>query len=248
MESVFHLKKRWGPLKSHLKKKAGAYMHIYTSSSDVIFFDLPYNAKRLLDDSVDRTGRGWSSLREGRIFSGVSGILLARIESALAFCFATLSSAAMALGLGLAFPLAVVPIALLHGGSRIPGISSFSFAQSFREASGAILFRSFKVYALAIPIVLLFLGAASLNTFLPGLLQPKGSAFQAIHAAAAPLGPLQRIRAVVLGAGAMVGAPNAKISPLAEAEDYLRAFSSFNSLTEVQVSTLQEHRTSVQWG
>lgn len=219
-------------------------MDIYTSSADVIFFDAPYNAKRLLDDSVERTGRGWSSIREGRILSGVSDILLARIESVAAFCFAALSSAVIGFGMAVAAVLtlnfALVPIAVLYIGSYIPGISSFSLVKSFRETSGDIFYRSFKVYTLAIPIVVLFLGTASINTFLPGLFQPQGFAFRSIHAAAAPLGPIQRIRAVVPGTVAIVGSET-DLSILAAVEDFFRALSSFNYLREVETPSLTHH-------
>lgn len=213
-------------------------MDIYNSSS--LTFEMPYDAKRLLDDSVTRTLRGYSSICAGEVLTGCGNILLARIESAAAWAFVALSSAVLMLGSTLMTPCFLIPATVLNLASRIPGVSSFESVQNFTRDSSNAIYRTLKVHFIAIPVIFLFLSASSINTFIPGILKPQNVFFSSVHRMVEPLGPLQTIRATVSGVTSIVGTET-ELSALDAAEEYLRALSCQNYLREETVSRVTHH-------
>jgi hypothetical protein len=214
-------------------------MHIYSSEAS-FFFSAPYNAKRLLDDSVERTLRGYSGIREGAIVTGFGNILLSRVESATAFSFVALSATFLTLGGVIVTPCFLIPATVLTLISRIPGISSFESVQNFTRESSNAIYRTLRIYLVAIPVIFLFLSASGVNTFLPGVLKPQNLVFNSIHGMVESLGSLQTIRAIVPNVTEVVGTET-EMSALAGAEEYFRALSSQNYLREVRVSSLTHH-------
>ena len=215
-------------------------MHIYNSDASLFFFSTPYNAKRLLDDSVERTLRGYRGIGEGAIVAGFGNILLARVESATAFSFVALSATFLTLGGVIITPCFLIPATALNLISRVPGISSFESVQNFTRESSNAIYRTLRIYLVAIPVISLFLSASGINTFLPGVLKPQNMVFNSIHRMVEPLGPLQTIRGIVPNVTEVVGTET-ELSILAGAEEYLCALSSQNYLREVRVSYLTDH-------
>jgi hypothetical protein len=214
-------------------------MDIYTDGN-FLFFHLPYDAKRLLDDSIDRTLRGYRGISEGAVLTGCGNILLARVESVAAFSFAALSTAILTLGGAIVAPCFLIPATALNLISRIPGISSFASVQNFTQDSSDAIYRTLKIYLLAIPVIFLFLSASAINTFLPGILKSQNVFVNSIHGIVEPLGPLLTIRAIVQDVAEIVGTTT-NISLLAGVEEYFRALSSQNYLKDVWVSSLTHH-------
>lgn len=215
-------------------------MKIHSSKSEWFTFSLPYNAKRLLDDSITRTLRGYNLIGEGTILTGCGYILLGRIESVVACAFVSLSSALFVLGSIIATPCFLLPGVALNLASRIPGISSFETVQNFIRESSNVIYRTLKINFIAIPIIFLFLSASIVNTFLPGILKPQNIFSRSIHWMVESLGPLQTIRVVVPGAATIVGTEK-NLSILAVGEEHFRALSSQNYLREVVASDLTHY-------
>jgi hypothetical protein len=223
-------------------------VNIYSSDSDFYFFSTPYNAKRLLDDSVERTLKGYTDMSEGALVTGFGHILLARIESAAAFSFVALSSAMLAAA-GFLIDWFVIPVVALNLISRVPGISSFESVRDFTRDSSDILYRALRIHLIGISVVVLFLFASGINTFLPGVLRPRDRIFNSIQLVVEPLGPLQTIRAIVPGVtevdgrevDAEVDGREMEMSLLGGVEEYFRALSSQNYLREVRVAFLTHH-------
>lgn len=212
-------------------------MLIYNNEASFLFFSTPYNAKRLLDDSVERTLRGYRGVGEGAMINGFGHILLARVESAIAFSFVALSAAFLTLGVVILTPYFLIPATALNLISRVPGISSFQSVQNFTRKSSNVIYRTLRVYLVAIPVIFLFLSASGINTFLPGVLKPQKGVFDSIHRSVACLGPLKTIRAIVPSMTEVVGTET-DLSALEGIEEYFRALSSQNYLREEIVSSL----------
>jgi len=218
-------------------------MDLYSSSSDFYSFSGPYNAKRLLHDSVTRTLEGYNSICQRTfvgVLTGCGNILLARIESATAFVFVTISAMVSLIYPGFAFPFILIPVTLLNILSRFPGISSFTVVQDFTRETSSLIVRALRVSFLALPVIFLFLTTAGINTVVPGMLGSENGFFRLLHWMVEPLGPLEHIRAVVPGRTSEVGTKSVT-SPVSDAEDYLRALSYRNYLTEETVSLLIYH-------
>lgn len=218
-------------------------MQIYSCEANFFFFSAPYNAKRLLDDSVERTLRGYRAIGERFIVTGFGGfgnILFARVESAAAFSFVALSAILLAAGGAIMIPCFLIPATALNLISRVPGISSFASVQNFTRDSSNAIYRTLKICLLAIPVIFLFLSASGINTFLPGVLKPQNVFFNSIHELVESLGPLQTVRVIVPNVTEIVGTET-EMSVLAGVEDYFRALSSQNYLREVRVSFLTHH-------
>ena len=216
-------------------------MSIYSGGGDFIF-DISYKAKQLLDNSVARTLRGDSSIKKGAVITGCGNILLARIESVVAFAFVALSAMFLFLGSAITAPCFLVPAIVLNLASRIPGIASFKAVQNFTRNSSSAIFRTFKVCLMEIPVIFLFLTASGINIFLPGILKSDNIFFKTIHNIVKSLGPLQRIRAVVPNITTVVGTKE-KLSILEEAEECLRALSYKNYLKEEEFDLIIHHRS-----
>lgn len=207
-------------------------MKIYSSETDSFCFFTGYSAKLLLKDSIRRTLNGF----EKGSLSGIGHILLARIESVAAFALAGFSATFFTLCSLFATPCILIPAAVLNLASRLPGISSYAAVKKFTQASSDLIYRICRVHAIGIPVIILFLTASGVNTFLPGLLKAKNLFLDAIQTRVAPLGPLKTLRAVferkVLGE--FVGTER-YLSSLEAVEEYLRALGPQNILREVKV-------------
>lgn len=215
-------------------------MDIYSNDTDFIFFSAPYNAKRLLDDSITRTLHGYRLICKGAVLTGCGNILLGRLESVASFAFVALSSAFLTVGSTIMTPCFIIPTTILNLASRIPGISSFESVQSFTQSSSNAIYRTLKVNLIAIPTIFLFLSASAVNIFLPGILKSQNIFFNSIHGMVKSLGPLQRIRAIVPDVTNIIGTEK-NLSVLAGAEEYFRALSCQNYLREITVPHLTHH-------
>lgn len=204
-------------------------MDIYTSEANIIFFSAPYNAKRLLDDSIQRAARG-----------GLNNHLLARIESAAAFCLTTLSASLLAMGSAIMTPCFLIPAVALNLLSRFPGISSFKSVREFTDRSSDAIYRTLRIHVIAILVISLFLIASVTNTFVP--LKQDNHLSNTLQRLVNPLGPLQTIRAIVPNVGDVVGTQS-RLSALGGAEEYVRALSNKNYLSDVQVDSIVHHYT-----
>lgn len=215
-------------------------MDIYSSDAGYIFFSMPYNAKRLLDDSVTRTLDGYNSIPQGAIFTGCGDILLARVESVTAGVFVILSGVFLMMSCAVMTPCCLVLAIPLNLASLIPGVSSFESLQNFTQDCNDAIYRLIKVQFIAIPVIFLFLSASTFNTFLPGILGPQNIFFSSIHSMVESLGQLHTINAVVPGEVSVVGTET-KLSIVEAVEEYLRAMSYQNYLREVTVAHLIHH-------
>lgn len=216
------------------------HMHIY---SDEAIFNMSYGAKRLLNDSVSRTLRGFNQIGEGAILTGSGNLILARIESVAAFAMVAISSSFILIIGVVITPLFLPPTIVLNLASRIPGISSFESVQNFTSSSSNVIIRVIKVSLAAIPATSLFLATSCINTFLPGALGTQNIFFRLIHSIVKPLGPLQRIIAVVDNTK-IQGMPNKKDSFLEFYEEYFRALSYKNYLTSHRYESVTHHYTT----
>lgn len=217
-------------------------MHIYSSDGDFFFFDAPYDAKRLLNDSVKRTLRGYRSIKEDSVLTGFGHILLARIESAIAFVFVAISATFLLMVGVVIAPCFLAPAIVLNLLSRIPGISSFKSVQNFTKNSSNTIYRTLKVCLIALPVIFLFLSASAVNTFLPGVLKTQNVVFNTIHKLVEHLGDLQTIHAKVENSNYEATGTEKEFSILAGAEEYFRALSSRNYLQDITVLQLTHHR------
>ncbi|MBN9378000.1 MAG: hypothetical protein BGO14_00760 [Chlamydiales bacterium 38-26] len=213
---------------------------IYSSDGDFIYFSAPYNAKRLLNDSMSRTLDVYHALKRGAVGSGLGHLLLARIQSIVATAFVALSAGFITLGAVILSPCFLVPAVMLNLGSRLPKISSSQTVQEFTRRSSNVIGRMLKVHLISIPVLLLFLTTSSLNVLLPGVFQPKNLFLRTIHALVKPLGPLQTVRLTVPGKISVVGTKT-KISALAAVEEFFRALSYKNYLKEEVVFQLTHY-------
>lgn len=217
-------------------------MDIYSNDSDAVFFDTPYTAKRLLDDSIARTLRGGHELRNRAVLKGSGNILLGRVQSVVAFAMVTLASAFLMIPSVFFAPCFLAPATALNLASRLPGISSYHSVQKFTKSSSQVILRTLRVIAIALPVIFTFLTASSVNTCLPGILKPQNVFARAIHHLVKPLGDLKTIRAVVPGVTKVTGQKET-LSALGAFEEFFRAFSSKNYIKEVQVQHLVHHYT-----
>lgn len=215
-------------------------MDIYTNDKDFIF-DIAYNAKRLLDDSIDRTHRGYQELCQGCILSGSKNFLLARVESvaALSFCAVSLPLTApnficTSIELAVHMPLNII--------SRLPGISSFKSAQNYTRNSSDIIYRTLRIYLKIIPLTALFISAAAGNAVLPGVLNDQSTVFNLIHKIVEPLGPLEKIQAIAPNGYEAFGA-KFPLSWLDDLEEYCRALSNKNYINKILVPCIKHHQT-----
>lgn len=217
-------------------------MIIHTNDADSLFFHMSYNAKRMLDDSIERTPNGYNSICEGKFLSGSANILLARIESIVATLFVAISGT-LVIGTQLALTAILLPpIIVLNLASRLPLISSFQSVQEFTHSTNDLISRALKTNLITIPIVFLFLSASTINVFLPGVLTSENIFFRAIHRLTDPLGPLLTIRATVPGNSSIVGTPT-ELHAFEISEEYLRALSSQNYLKEKEYKILNHIHT-----
>ena len=211
-------------------------MDIYTDEGTTLF-DLPYTAKRLLDDSVERTFRGYQGICDGAVLTGSGNMLLARVESVAAFSLAALvlpviipHTAWTACRLVFTTPLNIV--------SRLPGISSSKSVQNFTHRSNEEIYRISRIYLKIIPIPFLFLAASAFNTVFPGVLRPQNVVFDLIHSMVESLGPLKSIRAIGPDGYQVVGTKH-RMSSIDLLEEMYRALSSKNYIKDVHVSNLK---------
>lgn len=211
---------------------------------DVLFFHVPYTAKRLLNDSISRDRSGCSSIQSGSALSGCGDILLSRVESVAAIALAASSGLVFVLSSIIITPCFLIPAAILNLASRLPYISSFKLVQDFKEESSSLIYRTLKVNLIAIPVIFLFVTASSINTFLPRLLDSQNIFFRSINHLVESYGPLKRIHVTVPGEGSYTGSERERLSILEIAEDDLRSFSSQNYLREKVVDVLTIHWTS----
>lgn len=212
---------------------------IYSSEADFLIFDMPYSAKRLLNDSLLRTLDGYASCKTGAILSGTGNILLARIESAASAALVTISSIIISCSIFIT-PFFLVPTITLNLASRLPGISSYKNVQKFTQNTSDIIRRAIRVHLISVPVIFLFLIGCTVNLFLPGVLRPQNALFRAVHWMVDDYGPLKTIRAVVPGRTSVTGRKS-KLSMLEGVEEYLRALSHQNYLKEEKVSYLTHH-------
>lgn len=216
-------------------------MHIYSQDTDFFFFHAPYNAKRLLDDSVERTFKGYRAVGEGSIITGFGHLLLARVESVAAFSFVALTATPLGFAGVILTPCFLITAIPLNLASRLPGISSFECVQNFTRDSSDGIYRTIRINLLAIPIIFLFLSASGINTFLPGILKPQNVFFNAIHGLVESLGPLKTISVKIENIEAEVVGTETQISPIDGIEEYFRALSSQNYLREVTAFQVIHH-------
>ncbi len=216
-------------------------MDIYSGDSNW-YFTVPYEARRKLVDSVERTHRGYKEIDEDSVVSGLGNILWGRVQSAAAFLSVALTSTVVGLPAGVILtPCFLIPTIALNWISRAPDISSSEYGQKFTEYSNDLIYRTLRVNLLAVPVIFLFLSASGANTFLPGVLKPQNRIFDAMRRFGESLGPLETIRAVVPGVTEVVGTET-KFSLLSGAEEYLRALSTQAELKEIKVPSLTHHR------
>ena len=215
-------------------------MEIYSNEADALLFTAPYDAKRLLDDSMERTKKGFHEIGKCSFLNGCGNILLARIESVAAGVLVIISQILIAPGAIVIAPLFLVSATILNLGSRLPGISSYESIKKFTNASSDAIYRTLKIQLIALPVIFLFLTTSSLNAVLPIMTKTDNFFSQSIHSIVKSLGPLQKIRVIVPGITEVVGTET-EISILSSIEDYFRALSSQNYLKEVKVSSLTHH-------
>lgn len=219
-------------------------MDIYSSSDNVLLFKAPHNAKKLFNDSVERTLLGYRKICERSVWGGLAHILLARIESVAAFALIAFSGAYV-LTLGtIVCSACILGVPIVKLITSIPGISSYQMMQDLGNLSNGVVSRSCQVAAIAIPAIFLFLSATSLNFFLPGLLQRENALFKLIDWTVRLLGPLQTICAIVPRQTKWIGTES-KLSPLSEIEEYFRVLSYKNELREVQTNSVTHHFTRI---
>ncbi len=205
---------------------------------EVIFYGA-YNGKRLFADSISRTLDGYHLVKSGKIEAGLFHILLARVESAAACAFVAISSMLGGFVSLISIPLFLIPMIPLNLVSRLPGISSFKAAQNFTQFSNNAITGTFKAHLIAVPAILLFLTAASINTFLPGTLKIQNIFSDSIDRMVAPFGELRTIKATVPGTeGSFIGTEG-NPSPLERMEENLRALSTRNYIQEHVTSHLE---------
>ncbi len=197
-------------------------MAIYRTSSEAHFwfFTAPNKSRQLLDDSIERTFRGYRAIGDGSIPSGFGNILLGRVESAASFAFALLSGTFLMLGGIFLAPCFLVPATILNLISRAPGISSFKSVENFTRDSSDAICRTVKVCLVALPVIFLFLSVSGINTFLPGVFGPQNIAFDAIHTLVECLGSRQRVAPTIPDNFSIVD-----MSALLGVEEYFRALS-----------------------
>ncbi|MDP1834618.1 MAG: hypothetical protein Q8K75_01700 [Chlamydiales bacterium] len=216
-------------------------MEIY--SSDFSVSVMAYDSKRLLDDSVARTLKGYQSITDGAWFAGCGNILLGRVESVAAFALVGGNSLVFLFGSLVLTPCVLASTMVVTLASYLPGTSEV--VKKSHLYMSQLLKRAIMVQIIAIPVIFLFLSASAVNIFLPGLLKPQNMLFSSIHSRVASLGPLLTIRVVVPGKTEVLGT-KAKLSVLSEAEEFLRALSCQNYVTEVKVSRLIHHHSVMQ--
>jgi len=198
---------------------------------------MPYNAKRMLDDSIERTLNGYNSVCEGKFLSGSGHILLARIESLAAMLFVTISGS-FVIGTQLILnAFFLTPMIALNLTSRLPIISSFQSVQKFTQSTNDLIYRALKTNLITIPIIFLFVSTSTINVFLPGVLKSQNIFSQTIHRLTDPLGPLLTIRATVPKKTSIVGTPK-ELHIFEIYEEYLRALSSQNYIQEKEYQSL----------
>lgn len=213
---------------------------IYSSDGDFVYFSAPYNAKRLLNDSMSRTLDGYRALRRGALGRAIGHLLLARVQSIAATAFVALSAGFLMLGAVIVSPCFLIPAILLNLGSRLPKISSSQSVQEFTRSSSKVICRVLKVHLISVPVLLLFLTTSSLNALLPGVFKPKNLFLRTIHALVKPLGPLETVRLTVPGKISVVGTKT-KISMLKAVEEFFKALSYKNYLKEEVVLQLTHY-------
>lgn len=205
-------------------------MEIHSDSDTNLFLDASYDAKQLLVDSVARTIDGYHSICEGEVLTGIAQILLARIESAVAFTFVALSGTIISVGNLLLAPMVIVPLGGLNVISRV-----FPALHEMRDYSCDVISRLVNLNLVAIPSISLFVIAAGVNFIVPGILKSDSLIFSTIHNLVEGLGPLQRIHAVVPGIKEATGTEHS-LSLIEISEEYLRSLSNQNEIQDVVVS------------
>jgi len=213
---------------------------IYSHDGDFVYFGGPYLAKRLLNDSINRTVEGFRAIKRGAVAKGMGHVLLARVQSILSTAFVALSASFLMLGALVVSPCFLIPAVVLNLGSRLPKISSSKNVQEFTRSSSRMIRRVLNVHLLSLPVLGLFLTTSSLNIFLPGVFQPHHLCLRAMHALVKPLGPLQTVRMTVPGKMSVVGTKT-KLSMLAAVEEFFRALSYKNYIKEERVLQLTHY-------
>ncbi len=205
-------------------------MHIHTSDSDFIVRSA-YVAKEFLKDSFERTERGLDKIKKNEV-SGLSDVLLARIESAAACAIVASSASCLIFASAFIGPLFLIPAIVLNGASRLPGISSFESVKRFTSHSSHIIYRTIQV-GLILPLVsALFLSSSFINTFIPTLLKADNLFSTKIRDLVNSLGPLITVEAYISKNEVYVGTED-QLSFLGAVEEFSRSLSFDNQYKKV---------------
>lgn len=208
---------------------------IYTDDHAKILLGASYNAKRLLDDSVERTSKGIEYFTKESYHRTIGNILLARIESAVSFAFVATSGAFMLIPTYLVLsPFAFLVVLPLNLISRL---FSAQFMQNFKNDTNNLLYRTFRIAYTALPVILTYLVGSGINTFLP-ILKVNGIFFNSIHRMLKDLGELEMKMYTVPYTRSCVGSIE-RLSFLSGIEEYLRGLSSQNYYKEITVNSLR---------
>lgn len=200
------------------------------------FFSNSYRSKRLLHDAVERTSGAYEVFFHSpsivNALMGIVDIIVARIESALAFVFMAASSIYFIFASIILSPCYLAFNSLFYLLSFILQIFSVESAHEAAKQLSNEIYRVLRVNLITIPAIILFLTAAAINILpFPGISEIVNLFFYAINGLVECLGPLISVRVTVPGQGSFDGTKE-QISILTEAEEFLRALSTKNYLKE----------------
>lgn len=214
-------------------------MNIYTDSNDVSS-NVPYFVKRLLDNSVDRTSRGFQNIYEGKVCSvltGTADVMLARVESLYACALTPLGVLGIVKELVYS-SLQFICYMPLNVFTRIPGVSSFGSLERIKSNSSDSLYRIARVYLKIISVMTLFMTVSAINVVIPGVIRAQGTALNLIHYSVESLGSLQYVRAIAANGDTVVGTMK-RLDCIDRLEEFCRAFSSKNYMQDLKVPALK---------
>lgn len=205
------------------------HVRIYQNAGVVFGYQEPYFAKTCLDDSIERTSRGWG---QGGL-KGLGNILLARIESVVSIIMVGFASTMFGVCSLVGTPIAVLCIGAINLTSLIPVISSMKKVQNFVNGSNDILKRLLQVNWIGVRVILLFQTEACLS-IIPGIVDKNNYFEQKIAEIVKPLGPLKTVYAKI-PEGKFHTGTREKLSVLSSAEEFVRVFSKENKASKIIV-------------
>lgn len=205
-------------------------MHIHNSDSDFLVRS-GYIAKELLKDSFERTERGLDKFKNSQD-SGLSDVLLGRIESAAACALVAFGASCLIFASALAGPLFLIPAIALNGASRLAWISSFESVKKFTSDSSDVIYRSIKVGLILPAASALFLSSSLINTFIPSLLKADNLFSTKLRDLVKSLGPLITVEAHVSKNSVYIGTED-QLSFLGAVEEFSRSLSFDNQYKKV---------------